>query len=189
MAPRVPEIWLSWKSGSAWFINIPGKLVRMRNYLISLHLSGQEAAERDSNAELRRLLDRRHFETGLLRGVNEQESLSQRPWKIIMPVGMFSLSAYISNIISHEPPSWVQAWIPMEEYNETQAVRQGLSFLQQHQHCWSVEVTLSQLSLQTATPSSYSHPLLMLAQHQAWASVLVSSTTCDIIHIFHFKYL
>ena len=42
----------------------------MRSYLITLHLSGQEAAERDSNNELIHLLDRRHFEIGLLRGAN-----------------------------------------------------------------------------------------------------------------------
>lgn len=41
--------------------------MRMRSYLISLHLPGQEAAERD-NDEL--TLGRRHFETGLLRGAN-----------------------------------------------------------------------------------------------------------------------
>lgn len=40
----------------------------MRSYLISLHLPGQEAAERDYNDEL--ILGRRNFETGLLRGAN-----------------------------------------------------------------------------------------------------------------------
>lgn len=129
----------------------------------------------------------RAMKTTLLRGANATYwaclPSGLRMW--LQPVGMSSFWLHFRHSKSCMP-SLAQSL----EHSTMRAVQLSLSLLHLHQRHPSVHDTPSQQAFWWPAPSSAAFlPTLMSEHKPSFLSVLCSSTTFDIIHIFHFKYL